>query len=102
MLKEIIVILEIIIVILNMSIFRNKNRRHMSTVPKYETEVTSFNTKTDRNHQASVNLKTVPEYGSYDSNQYLNELVKENERLQNIIEDSKITNKLSKQVRYSS
>ena len=88
----------------------SKKRRHISNV---DNVITEFNSKKQLDSNLkSYNLKTSPEISVVDNylvgsnatdqnkhlNTYINELVKENERLQNVIEDTKTTTMLNKQM----
>lgn len=93
-----------------MSFFGSKKRRQKSYIPKYETDITyqQNSERESKNKQVKTTMDIhgadfFPTGGSVTDqvkhlNQYINELVKENERLQNIVDDSKTTNLLSKQM----
>lgn len=89
-----------------MSFFNSKSKRRQ----KYETDVTYQQNSSRGNKQ--VTIRTTPDYQGSEFmtstgdasdqlkhlNSYINELVKENERLQNIVDDARTTNQLSKQM----
>jgi len=87
----------------------SKKRRMKSELPNIRTE-TSGNKTTTRNNAANFQTTPTIPHSEYFANSgwmvdqtkhlnaYINELVKENERLQNIVDDSKTTNQLTKQM----
>ena len=91
-----------------MSFFGSKKRRHISNIDNIVTDIAGSK-QSDKNLKL-YNFKTSPESTSIDNylvgsnatdqnkhlNMYINELVKENERLQNVVDDAKTTTMLNK------
>lgn len=91
-----------------MSFFGSKKRRHISNIDNIVTDIAGSK-QSDKNLKL-YSLKTSPESISIDNylvgsnatdqnkhlNMYINELVKENERLQNVVDDAKTTTMLNK------
>jgi chromosome segregation ATPase len=92
-----------------MSFFGSK-KRPVANVPKFETDIDKSDT--NRTTPMQGNFKTTPSMGDSEYlsnpgsmkdqikhlNAYINELAKQNERLQNVVDDCKISNTLNKQM----